>query len=134
LNSLLSSYLAEKSAPSVAKKYFIGTNSIHVPRENMEIVSPLKDVMSKLMTSYSTHDTCHCVTHVKNYLEMNTNYFYLVEDWDMFENLVEHVYKRHIRSDTSLHPVLMSEASVCSVYMNSLYLYSLVIKNWQGWI
>lgn len=30
----------------------------------------------------------------------------------MFENLIEHVYKRHIRSDPSLHPVLMSEASV----------------------
>ncbi|CAB3981102.1 actin 6A [Paramuricea clavata] len=70
---------SEKPAPSVPKKYFIGTNSLHVPRENMDIVSPLKDVM--------------------------------IEDWDMFENLVEHVYKQHIRSDPSLHPVLMSEAS-----------------------
>ena len=40
------------------------------------------------------------------------NLKFLVEDWDMFENLVDHVYKRHIRSDSSLHPVLMSEASV----------------------
>lgn len=61
------------------RKYFIGTNSLHVPRDNMEVSSPLKDVM--------------------------------IEDWDMFENLVDHVYKRHIRSDSSLHPVLMSEAS-----------------------
>ncbi|XP_046859530.1 actin-like protein 6A [Xenia sp. Carnegie-2017] len=71
--------MGEKSGPLTAKKYFIGTNSLHVPRENMEVVSPLKDAT--------------------------------IEDWDMFENLLEHVYKRHIRSDPSLHPVLMSEAS-----------------------
>ncbi|XP_028399800.1 actin-like protein 6A [Dendronephthya gigantea] len=70
---------SEKLAPTAPKKFFIGTNSLHLPRENMEVVSPLKDVM--------------------------------IEDWDMFENLLEHVYKRHIRSDPSLHPVLMSEAS-----------------------
>ena len=41
-------YLAEKPAPTTSKKYFIGTNSLHVPRENMEVISPLKDVMSEL--------------------------------------------------------------------------------------
>ena len=43
----------------------------------------------------------------------------------MFENLVEHVYKRHIRSDPSLHPVLMSEASVsksCFVIIPLLFM------------
>lgn len=69
----------EGAAPIPNKKYYIGTNSLHVPRENVDICSPLKDVM--------------------------------IDDWDMFENLVDHVYKRHIRSDSSLHPVLMSEAS-----------------------
>ena len=43
----LTIFVAEKPAPSIPKKYFIGTNSLHVPRENMEVVSPLKDVMSK---------------------------------------------------------------------------------------
>lgn len=29
------------------KKYFIDTNSIHLPKENMEIINPVKDGMSK---------------------------------------------------------------------------------------
>ena len=36
----------------------------------------------------------------------------LIEDWDLFEKLVDHSYKRHIRSDSELHPVLVSEAPV----------------------
>ncbi|KAJ8032262.1 Actin-like protein 6A [Holothuria leucospilota] len=33
----------------------------------------------------------------------------MIEDWDMFESTLNHIYKRHIQSDSSLHPVLMSE-------------------------
>ena len=36
----------------------------------------------------------------------------LIENWDLFEKLLDHSYKRHIRSDSELHPVLMSEAPV----------------------
>ena len=39
-------FLAEK--PKVAeKKYFIDTNSIHLPKSNMEMLNPVKDGMSK---------------------------------------------------------------------------------------
>ena len=33
----------------------------------------------------------------------------MVEDWDTLEALLNHAYKRYIRSDSELHPVLMSE-------------------------
>ncbi|XP_054710495.1 actin-like protein 6B [Uloborus diversus] len=61
------------------KKYFIDTNSIHVPRKGMEIASFLKDGM--------------------------------IEDWDLFERVLDHVYSKHIKSEPHLHPVLMSETS-----------------------
>ena len=35
----------------------------------------------------------------------------MVEDWDLFENILDHTYQKHIMSDPTLHPVLMSEAS-----------------------
>ncbi|XP_030849315.1 actin-like protein 6B [Strongylocentrotus purpuratus] len=33
----------------------------------------------------------------------------MVEDWDMFQSVLDHAYKKYIKSDPSLHPVLMSE-------------------------
>ena len=42
-------FFAEK--PKVAeKKYFIDTNSIHLPKSNMEMLNPVKDGMSKYWT------------------------------------------------------------------------------------
>ena len=35
-----------------------------------------------------------------------------VEDWDLFEKMMDHLYERHIKSESELHPVLFSEASV----------------------
>lgn len=35
-----------------------------------------------------------------------------VEDWDSFQAILDHTYKMHFKSEPSLHPVLMSEASV----------------------
>lgn len=35
-----------------------------------------------------------------------------VEDWDMFEKLLDYIYAKDIKSESGLHPVLMSEASV----------------------
>ncbi|PIK43148.1 putative actin-like protein 6B [Apostichopus japonicus] len=29
----------------------------------------------------------------------------MIEDWDMFESTLNHIYKRHVQSDSSLHPV-----------------------------
>ncbi|POI35830.1 hypothetical protein CIB84_000415 [Bambusicola thoracicus] len=60
--------------------YYIDTNALRVPRENMEAISPLKNGM--------------------------------IEDWDSFQAILDHTYKMHIKSEASLHPVLMSEAPV----------------------
>eukprot|EP00794_Sanderia_malayensis_P016704 gene16704-18398_t len=67
-----------KSIKESSKKYFIDSSEIHVPRPNVEMMSPLKDG--------------------------------LVEDWDLFEQLLTHSYEKHIRSNSELHPVLMTEA------------------------
>ena len=37
---------------------------------------------------------------------------YIVEDWDMFEKMMDHLYERHIKSESELHPVLFTETSV----------------------
>lgn len=37
---------------------------------------------------------------------------FVVEDWDSFQAILDHTYKMHIKSEASLHPVLMSEAPV----------------------
>uniref|UniRef100_A0A8C7XKP4 Actin-like 6A n=1 Tax=Oryzias sinensis TaxID=183150 RepID=A0A8C7XKP4_9TELE len=59
--------------------YYIDTNQLRVPRESMEVMSPLKNGM--------------------------------IEDWDSFQAILDHTYKMHFKSEPSLHPVLMSEAS-----------------------
>ncbi|XP_054162104.1 actin-like protein 6A isoform X2 [Oppia nitens] len=35
----------------------------------------------------------------------------MIEDWDLFENIMDYTYKKHLKSDSMLHPVLFSEAS-----------------------
>uniref|UniRef100_A0A224YQK8 Actin-like protein 6B n=1 Tax=Rhipicephalus zambeziensis TaxID=60191 RepID=A0A224YQK8_9ACAR len=35
----------------------------------------------------------------------------MVEDWDLFEKVLDYTYSRHVKSEPHLHPVLMSEAS-----------------------
>lgn len=35
-----------------------------------------------------------------------------VENWDMFEQVIDHTYKRYVQSESQEHPVMMSEASV----------------------
>ncbi|KAI5628276.1 actin-like protein 6A, partial [Silurus asotus] len=59
--------------------YYIDTNQLRVPRENMEVMSPLKNGM--------------------------------IEEWDSFQAILDHTYRMHFKSEPSLHPVLMSEAS-----------------------
>jgi len=34
----------------------------------------------------------------------------MIEDWDLFEKVLDYTYSRHIKSESHLHPVLMSEA------------------------
>lgn len=35
----------------------------------------------------------------------------MIEDWDLFERVLDYVYTKHVKSEPHLHPVLMSEAS-----------------------
>lgn len=34
----------------------------------------------------------------------------MIEDWDLFDKMLEHIYDKHVHSDSQLHPVLISEA------------------------
>ena len=34
------------------KKYYIDTNHIHIPKDNMEIINPVKDGMSEYKENY----------------------------------------------------------------------------------
>ena len=38
--------------------------------------------------------------------------FFLVENWEMFEQMLDYTYNKHIKSQSSLHPVMMSEPAV----------------------
>ena len=35
-----------------------------------------------------------------------------VEDWDLFEKMMDHLYEKHVKSESELHPVLFSEVPV----------------------
>lgn len=34
----------------------------------------------------------------------------MIEDWDLFDKMLEYIYDKHIHSDSQLHPILISEA------------------------
>lgn len=36
----------------------------------------------------------------------------MIEDWELFEKMLNHIYKDHIRDKADCHPVLMSEPPV----------------------
>jgi actin-related protein len=46
----------------------------------------------------------------------------MIEDWDIFEKILNYTYAKCIKSESEFHPVLMSEAPVCFIYfvMHSL--------------
>jgi len=46
--------------------------------------------------------------------------YILVEDWDSFQAILDHTYKMHVKSEASLHPVLMSEAPVRQTFSSFL--------------
>ncbi|XP_046398835.1 actin-like protein 6B [Ischnura elegans] len=68
----------DPSSTNSAKKYYIDTTTLHVPRKGMEVVSYMKDGM--------------------------------IEDWDLFEKVLDYTYSKCIQSESEYHPVLMSEA------------------------
>ena len=42
-------------------------------------------------------------------------YLFIVEDWDLFEKMMDHLYDKHIKSEAELHPVLFSEVPVSTI-------------------
>ena len=54
-----------------------------------------------------------------------------VEDWDTFEKLLDYLYTKDIKSESCLHPVLMSEASVSTILMNSFHAYDVSYNELQ---
>ena len=92
------------------KKYFIDTTSIHTPRKGMDMTTFLKDGMSKC--ALSPMDTLTSSTDQHLLTKQLIDIYIAVEDWDLFENMMEYVYKKHLKSDSILHPVLFSEPPV----------------------
>lgn len=45
-------------------------------------------------------------------IKANLIYFPPVDDWDLFEKMLDYIYARHIMSESSQHPVMFSEVSV----------------------
>ena len=41
----------------------------------------------------------------------------MIDDWDLFENVLNYTYSQCVKSDSELHPVLMSEAPVSKLVM-----------------
>ncbi|KAM9444706.1 actin-like protein 6B isoform 3-T3 [Clarias gariepinus] len=60
------------------RSFYLDTTALHVPRAEVELISPLKNGM--------------------------------IEDWEGFQAIMDHIYSKHIKSEPGLHPVLMSEA------------------------
>ena len=57
-----------------------------------------------------------------------------VEDWDLYQRLIDHLYRRHLKTTPTEHPVLMSEPPVSRTHMTQwlLCLYSTSVANMVG--
>ncbi|XP_004533520.1 actin-like protein 6B [Ceratitis capitata] len=62
-----------------ARKYYVDTTYVNVPRTQMEIQTYMKDGM--------------------------------IDNWDLFEKVIDYTYAKVIQSEPEYHPVLFSEAS-----------------------
>ena len=82
---------------STKEKYYIDSTYIHRPREGVEMRHPLKDGLGKIQGA-----ACGVFIPVPM----------LVEDWDLYQRLLDHLFSRHIKSQPEEHPVLMSEMPV----------------------
>lgn len=62
-----------------ARKYYVDTNYVNVPRSQMEVQTYMKDGM--------------------------------IDNWELFEKVIDYAYTNVIQSEPEYHPVLFSEAS-----------------------
>ena len=89
------------------KKYYIDSTYITVPREGVEINTPLRDGLGRYLYTYihTADPPSPLIIHV----------LYSVEDWDLYQRLIDHLYTKHLRTTPTEHPVLMSEKAVSTL-------------------
>ncbi len=58
----------------------------------------------------SVHIHTYMYTHTNAHIHTYTHT--VVEDWDLYQRLLDHLFKRHVKTTPDLHPVLMSEPTV----------------------
>lgn len=44
----------------------------------------------------------------------------MIEDWDVFEKILDYTYAKCIKSEAEFHPVLMSEAPVSAFFKGTV--------------
>ena len=98
------------------KKYYIDSTHITVPRENVEINTPLRDGLGQRqllqLPTPPSHTHTHTHTHTHSHTHTIPPSHHAVEDWDLYQRLIDHLYNRHLKTTPTEHPVLMSEPSV----------------------
>ena len=52
----------------------------------------------------------------------------LVNDWELYQKLLDHLYKKHIKAASELHPVLMSEPSVSRSTVAHCHLFVCIVE------
>ena len=82
------------------KEYFMDTTKLIVPRADTEIVSFLKDGLSQSLLI------------IINLICIFQNFEFLVEDWDVFEQMWDYILYKCLGCDTKEHPMLFSEPTV----------------------
>ena len=83
------------------KKYFIDTVSVNVTKQG------------KL---HFCHNFKLLLKHFVNFIDLEIVGYLkdgMIDDWDVFEKILDYTYAKCIKSESEFHPVLMSEAPVC---------------------
>ena len=86
------------------KKYFIDTVSLNFTKQGK--VSKMQNKMENINKAHFLAEL-----EVMNYMKDS-----MIEDWDLFEKVLDYTYAKCIKSEAELHPVLMSEAPVHENY------------------
>lgn len=96
----------KEAAPASEKKYFIDTVSLNVAKQGLFVCSfpSFSYRMCFLKMSFSIFPDLEIVNYLKDGM---------IEDWDVFEKILDYTYAKCIKSESEFHPVLMSEAPVC---------------------
>ena len=91
------------------KKYYYDSTYITVPREGVEINTPLRDGLGELSSSQRWPG----VYGLEKRFTVPPPPPPTVENWDLYQGLIDVLYSRHLKTTPTEHPVLMSEPPVC---------------------